>query len=282
MNTYVDTLPIFVIGALLFIGLCGAAELGGIRRRQREPSGETVYAASAAVSLLALLISFTFSVALNRYDNRRDLVVEEAAAIGMTWQRAKLFHQPTRSRVEAVLSNYIDRRLVYFDENRLTDRTRAADSVGRQLRLQLWAVADELNAGNVQPLINRALIDSLTRMDDAAARRESLAREHIPLLVIDLLIVFSVIAALSLGYSSALHGSAARGANIAFFVLVALAIMLVLDLDRPRTGLVTVSQLPMLELETLIDAHAPPGSPSHALKQPGHETGERGSTKRTK
>lgn len=257
MNSLLDTLPIFVIGPCLLVALCLLAEIAGRFRRRRSVDGETGYAASAAVSLLALLVSFTFSVALNRYDNRRDLVVEEAAAIGMVWQRAKLFREPTRGTAEATLRRYIDVRLDYFQRDRQTDRTRPSDAAGRELRLSLWAVADDMNAQNVQPLVTRALIDALTRMDDAAARRESIAREHIPLLVIDMLAMFSLIVAALLGYTGAVHGRVTRAANWAFFVLVTLAIMLVLDLDRPRTGLVTVSQLPMLELEKIIDAPAP-------------------------
>lgn len=257
MNSLIDTLPIAAIALTLLIALCGAAEFAGRWRRRGGEGGETNYAASAAVSLLALMISFTFSVSLNRYDARRDLVVEEAAAIGMVWQRAKLLREPTRSTAETTLRAYIDRRLEYFQQDRMTDRTRPSDGLSRVMRLRLWAVADELNAGGTQPLTTRALIDALTRLDDAAARRESLAREHIPLLVIDLLIVFSLLAAAILGYTGAVHGRVTRTANWAFFLLVTLSIMLVLDLDRPRTGLVIVSQLPMQELEVIMDAPDP-------------------------
>ncbi len=254
MYSLIDTLPIFAVGPCLFIGLCLAAEIAGRFRRWRSANGETGYAASAAVSLLALLVSFTFSVALNRYDTRRDMVVEEAAAIGMVWQRAKLLREPSRGTVEATLRRYVDIRLDYFQRAHQTDRTRPADAAGRTLRLSLWDVADAMNAKNTEPVITRALIDALTRMDDAATRRESIAREHIPLLVIDMLVVFSLIAAAILGYTGGAHGRLTRTANWAFFVLVTLAIGLVLDLDRPRTGLVTVSQLPMLELEKIMDA----------------------------
>ncbi|WP_426168454.1 hypothetical protein [Sandarakinorhabdus sp. DWP1-3-1] len=258
MNSLIDILPIEIIGPGLFLALCLVAEVAGRFRRRRALGGETGYAASAAVSLLALLVSFTFSVALNRYDGRRDLVVEEAAAIGMVWQRAKLLREPTESEVKASLGRYIDGRLDYFQRDRQTDRTRPTDAAGRSVRLSLWNVADRLNTAGDQPLTTRALVDALTRMDDAAARRESMAREHIPLLVMDMLAMFTLIVAAILGYTGAVHGHVTRMANWAFFVLVTLAIVLVLDLDRPRTGLITVSQLPMLELEAIVDARRPP------------------------
>ncbi|PZN93060.1 MAG: hypothetical protein DCF31_13795 [Alphaproteobacteria bacterium] len=253
VNSLLDTLPIEVIGPLLFVALCLVAEISGQLRR-RSNAGEAGHAAAASVSLLALMISFTFSVALNRYDNRRDLVVEEAAAISMVWQRGRLLDNPARGTVETTLRAYVDDRLDYFQRDRQTDRTRPPDAAGRRLRLALWLVVDTLNDAKAEPIVTRALIDALTRLDDAAARRESMAREHIPLLVIDLLVLFSLIIAAILGHAGAANGRAARLANWAFLVSVTLALMLVLDLDRPRTGLVTVSQLPMLQLGTIMDA----------------------------
>ncbi len=266
MNNLLDTLPIHFIATGFLLGMFVIAEVGGLRRRWRNPGTDTVYAASAIVSLLALMISFTFSVALNRYDNRRELVVEESAAINMAWQRSRLVGEPIRSSIEKKLERYVDQRLIYFQQDRLTDRRRASDTTGRTIRAEMWDDADRLGAANVQPLLARGLIDALTRIDDAAARRESVAREHIPLLVIDLLMLFSLIAAGVLGYASAMNNSVNRAANSAFFVLVTLSITLVLDLDRPRTGMVIVSQLPMQELNTLMDAPPvpPTGNPGDA------------------
>ena len=257
INSLIDTLPIHIIASLLFLFLVLVAELGSYRRRKRGLGNETVYAATAAVSLLALMISFTFSVALNRYDTRRELVVEEATAIQMAWQRAKLVGEPTRSSVEETLGRYVDQRLRYFQQDRLTDRSRPSDQIGRSLRQELWADADAANNAAVQPLLARGLVDAFGRIDDVAAKRESMAREHIPLLVIDLLVLFSLIAAAMLGYTSAVQDGVNRVANWAFFLLITLAITLVLDLDRPRTGMVIVSQLPMQELNTIMDT-APP------------------------
>lgn len=276
MDSPLDTLPIHFIGPALLVSLVLIAEVGFRLRQRGGTNGETAYAASATVSLLALLISFTFSVALNRYDTRREMVVEEAAAVGMVWQRARLLEAPARVAVEDRMRAYVDRRLAYFQGDRPTDRSRPSDSAGRHIRLQLWDVADDLNDAGAPPLMTRALIDALTRLDDAAAKRESIAREHIPLLVIEMLLVFSLIAAATLGYTGAIHGTVTRAANWAFFLLVSLAISLVLDLDRPRSGLVTVSQLPMHELDTIMDApigtearaglDAPPRSAREVLK----------------
>ena len=252
MQSPLDSLPITLVGIGLFLAMVTAAEIAGRRRRRGPGGGETSPAAAASVSLLALLISFTFSLTLNRYDSRRDMVVEEAAAITMVWQRGQLQPAPARAAIAAAVNAYIDHRLVYFSEANV-DRLRGADGPGRALRQQLWTIAAGLEADGSKPLMARALIDALSRLDDAAARRESIAREHIPITVIDLLMLFACLSAASLGYAGAVHGAVARWANTGFFILVTLAMVLVLDLDRPRTGLVTVSQLPMQELEAILE-----------------------------
>jgi hypothetical protein len=96
--------------------------------------------------------------------------------------------------------------------------------------------------------MTRALIDALTRVDDSAFRREAAAREHIPMLVIDLLVLFSVVTTAIIGYTTAAKRRVNRIPNAGFLLLLTLAFAMVIDLDRPRAGLVQVSQQPMEEL----------------------------------
>ncbi len=256
MNSLFDSLPTWAIGLGLFLACCLASELGGLRRRRLPSPGETIYATSAAVSLLALMIGFTFSVALNRYEARRELVVEEAAALTSLWERVQFQPAAERAAMSAIVRDYTDQRLRYFQQGTPTDRRRAADHAANALQERLWTTARQLSAGPNPPLVTRMLVEGLTRVDDASWRRESIGREHIPLLVIDLLALFAIVTAASLGYTGAAHRLVSRRTNIAFFLLVASSIFLVLDLDRPRTGVVLVSQQPMLELQARLAAIA--------------------------
>ncbi|MFZ4688325.1 MAG: hypothetical protein ACOYLS_03705 [Polymorphobacter sp.] len=251
---FIDSQPIIMVGIGLLVLMVVAAEIGIYRRRRRPEAGETHYAAAASVSLLGLLIGFTFNVALNRYDERRDLVVEEAAAITMAWERSQLLPATAASSAGALINRYIDARRGYFQRGQVTDRQRAADLPGRAVRQQLWALARTIEASGDKPLMARAFIDALSGVDTVAAHRESMAREHIPLSVVYALGLVAIITAANLGYAGAMYGQVTRHANWAFFVLVVVALVVVIDLDRPKTGMVTVSQQPMQELEALLDA----------------------------
>jgi hypothetical protein len=250
LNSLLDTLPIWAILPIL-LGLFAAAEISGAQLRKRlETNTEMFYSTSAAISLLALLIGFTFSVALGRYDTRRDLVIEEAAAITMMWQRTEMLAEPERDEMSAIIRQYVDERLRYFEANVTVNRRRAADIGGDALMDQMWHHARAMNEADERPLMTRALIDALTRVDDAAWRREAAAREHIPQLVMDLLVLFSVMTAAIIGYTTATRRRVNQIPNFGFLLLLTLAFAMVVDLDRPRSGLVLVSQQPMTELRS--------------------------------
>ena len=253
---FIDSQPIIAVGLALLLLMVAMAEVGAWRRRRHPEAGETLYVAAASVSLLGLLIGFTFNVALNRYDERRDLVVEEAAAITMAWERSQLLPPAQRTEAETLLRRYVDARRDYFQRGQVTDRQRSADEPGRAMRQQLWGLAARVEASNEKPLMARAFIEALSGLDTVAGHRESMAREHIPLSVVYALGLAALITATSLGYAGALGRRITRHANWAFFVMVVIALAVVIDLDRPKTGMVTVSQKPMQELEALLDIPA--------------------------
>lgn len=247
MYSLVDELPPLAVALLLLTLGAGAMTAGRGWRSRLDGSGtaETLYATTAALSLFTLLVGFTFSVALNRYDTRRDLVVEEAASCFALWQRLQLQPAPYRAQMATTLRAYVDARLAWASDGQETDRNRPGDTASDALMEQMWNLTRQ-SGGDGARL--RLMADSLTRVDDAAWRREAMAREHIPLSVIDALAVFLILSAFSLGYSGAANARLARPPHALFLILAAGAIFLVLDLDRPRSGLVMVNQAPMREL----------------------------------
>jgi hypothetical protein len=255
MSTVITILPGWAIAILLFGLLWGSSVLGNRLRMRLRTTSEATYATAAAVSLLALLIGFTFSLALNRYDNRRDLVVEEAAAVFSLWQRLPLLPNPQRAELAALARRYADQRLIYFTFGIDQDKALRADEAADAMSDRMWEIVRELTLAAEQPLITRMLMDNLARIDDAAWRREAMAREHIPFLVIDLLVIFSLLTATSMGFVGP-QDKRVHPTHLLFFVLNASAIMLMLDLDRPRSGLVLVSQRPMIELAEIMAENA--------------------------
>lgn len=255
MAFIITILPGWFIAILLF-GLLWFGSFIGSRLRQRlNIQTETPYATSAAVSLLALLIGFTFSMSLNRYDTRRELVIEEAAGIGSLWQRIPLIPQPRQAEMATLVRAYADQRLVYFTYGIDEDTQLRADEAADDITQRMWEIVREMSKANEVPVIARMLMDNLARIDDAAWRREALGREHVPGLVIDLLVVFSFFTAISMGFTAP-RDKRVHPTHLIFFALTGSAIMLMLDLDQPRRGLVRVSQHPMEEVIAIMAAHA--------------------------
>jgi hypothetical protein len=260
MATIITIMPVWLIGIFLLALLALSSWAGSQLRKRLQFNNEATYAASAAVSLLALLVGFTFSLALNRYDNRRELVVEEAAAIFAIWQRAPLVKDPARAELKKLTRRYADQRYEYFTKGIDHDNALRADRTADYTMDRMWAIVRGLTEAEATPLVTRMLLDNLTRIDDAAWRREAMAREHIPYFVVDLLIIFAVLTAASLGFAGQQHRRV-HPAHMIFFVLVSASIWLIMDLDRPRSGLVLVSQRPLIEVSAIMATGTPRLSP---------------------
>ena len=114
--SFFDTPP-WVLGLVLFVGLLLAREIGQhLRERRKAQAGEAqgdAFAMTSVLGLLALLLGFTFSIALSRYEARRELVVKEANAIGTTWLRMQMLDADERARMEALLRRYVDARIAF-------------------------------------------------------------------------------------------------------------------------------------------------------------------------
>lgn len=118
-QTFLSSTPLPWVALGLFAAMCAAAALGILLKVQRnrrrdasEADGQEGYIVSAVLGLLALLMGFTFSLAVDRFDARRALVLQEANAIGTTYLRAQLLIEPHRSRMTDLLVRYTDNRIL--------------------------------------------------------------------------------------------------------------------------------------------------------------------------
>jgi len=119
--SWLETLPLTVIALAILAALLAAATIGYRghlwllhRSGETEPESHD-HLLSAVLGLLALLLGFTFSLALNRYEARRDLVVQEANAIGTTWLRTQLLESPNNTAMSGLLRGYLDARLAWSE-----------------------------------------------------------------------------------------------------------------------------------------------------------------------
>ncbi|WP_345476024.1 hypothetical protein [Lysobacter panacisoli] len=234
---------------LLFGGMLLAREAGSFLHDRRGSTDtearkdSDAFAMTSVLGLLALLIGFTFSIALSRYESRRELVVKEANAIGTTWLRMQLLDAPERSRMEDLLRRYVDTRIAFgaaaSPQAEVEQYQRAAT-----LQNELWVGLMAAIAPFRDTPRASLLVTTTNESIDLAAERFATRQAHIPPRIMRMLVLFALLAAGMVGYERGHQ----RRATTLLFLLLTLAASLVVDLDRPSTGMINVPQDPMLDL----------------------------------
>ncbi len=245
----------YVLAGLVLFALLVLAHLVGFRvarrGRARADEGErseTSTLQGGMLALLGLLLGFTFAAASQRFDARKQLVLDEANAIGTAYLRATAV--PGGEEVGELLRRYVDVRLEGAASRNPEDFRRA---VGESERLHdaMWSRVAALARANPDPLRTLLLV-AVNEVIDLHEKRLTAMRNHVPTIILVLLLVVSVLTMASLGHAAGASGG--RGGMLStaltFAMLVTVVIMVVVDLDRPERGLIRVSQQ---SLQTLRD-----------------------------
>lgn len=252
--TLLDVLPVWVTAALLFALLVLVCEGGAHIHRDRGEAdqAEEGHLVGAALGLLALLLGFTFSLALGRFEERRELVVHEAAAISTLWLRADLLPPPSRTEARRLLDAYADARLQLAAAGEDAAGIAAADARTEALQRSLWRVVAPAAAAN--GALGAGTVSAMTDMFDLADARHAVLRTRIPTRVVVVLALYALISAGILGYTTQRGKLRHRLATTALLGLLAMTIGMVLDLDRPRSGAIVVDQSPLVDVRATMRA----------------------------
>jgi hypothetical protein len=216
--------------------------------------GSTIGSLEAAVfALLGLLIAFTFSGALTRFDGRRAQVVQEANAIGTAWLRLDLLPAKAQPKLRASFKAYVDSRVATY--RKLPDVKAAQQELARSAELQqeIWnqaVAATQLPGARPQAMV--LLMPALNDMFDITTTRIAATQLHPPGIIYAMLIALSLVAGLLAGYQSAGEKGYAWIHKIAFATIVALTVYVILDVEYPRLGFVRIDAIDHL----LVDVRA--------------------------
>lgn len=253
--------PVLIGGSVaitIFFGVLVALRVGrviGERAITRYGSiGSTIGSLEAAVfALLGLMVAFTFSGALTRFDTRRAQVVQEANAIGSAWLRLDLLPAAAQPKLRDTFRAYVDTRIATYAK--LPDLKAARDEAARSQALQgeIWAqAADALRQPNARADAGILLLPALNEMFDITSTRLAATQLHPPLIIYAMLVALAIVAALLAGYQSAGEKGYAWIHKIAFATIVALTVYVILEIEYPRLGLVRIDAIDHL----LVDVRA--------------------------
>jgi hypothetical protein len=260
---WLDATPLWLLALVLLVAMALSSVLGNflrlwhLRRHSGDPGqvdSDGSFILTSVLGLLALLVGFTFSLAIDRYESRRGLVLEEANAIGTAYLRTQLLDEPHRARISQLLVEYTDRRL---------ELARLPDSEARLYVARTDELANQLWVETVAawPTIrgmdfSSAYIDSMNAVIDLNESRKISRQAKVPYEVYVVLFIYLVATAGMVGYTRKTMRE--RLSALFMFLLMTLTLMLILDIDRPVDGGINVSQRAMEDLQASL-RDTPPG-----------------------
>jgi hypothetical protein len=203
----------------------------------------------AVLGLLALLLGFTFAMAVSRYENRKTLMVDQANAIGTALLRGGLLPQPHADRTAKLLREYIETRFRYNESLRGSRGVVEAETRAARLENELWAISRGVLAEDPRSQPGSLFAQALNDMFDIREKRRFALDDRVPMAVTAMLFIVSMVAIGLVAYSCGLSGRRRAKANFTFVSLIALVLVIILDIDSPRVGFVKADQDSLVRLQ---------------------------------
>ncbi len=246
MSSFLYDLPTTVLVAILFVLMIVFNWAGSRLKRSREQeTGESADGGGAMegsmLGLLALLLAFTFGMSSSRYDTRRGLVVEEANDIGTVILRTDLYPDSIRNALRSDLQQYLEARIAYFEAGFNEQQVQGSLQQSARISDLLWNKVTALSRTNNYILASQQMVPAMNAMFDAATSRDAARNAHVPESIVWLLFLLTLTASFIIGYGSK-RGKTDKIIVAGFALMMVLTIYLILDLDRPRRGIITMDK----------------------------------------
>lgn len=261
MMGQLEALPIWAVYIGLVVLMLAACELGflfGRHHHRRGQDGAAPAAIGAMVggllSMLAFVLGLSFSMASSQHGQRKQNVLEEANAIGTAYLRADLLQPESAQQLRDLLREYVQVRLDAAQNGSPLPVLQRSLSRSLAIHNLLWQVAAE--QARLEPTSNTSLVlQSLNAVIDMHEQRITGAlHARIPLMVWLGLLAITLLTMATLGLQSGLSGKRRLVGMLPLTLAFAVLVALVVDLNRPQGGLITVSQQPMLDLLPSMDS----------------------------
>lgn len=247
-----------LITLALFFAMLGTLVFGRHYARKRRAHEETeagIGPVNAAIfGLLGLMVAFTFSGAAQRFDERRDLIVAEANAIGTAWLRISLVPEGSQAALRQMMRDYVDARIAAYRAFPDEALVRAEFARAGALQLRIWDEAIAVTSMQGAPgSAAMLLLPALNEMIDITTTRQMALLKHPPRIVYILLGALALISALLAGHAMAGRKQPSRLHLVAYPAIMSIVVALVINLEHPRLGLVRINAFDMA-LETVREA----------------------------
>jgi hypothetical protein len=241
--------PLLVF-VLTFIALWLSAQLGAAVRRKQEAHGGQApqtftLVLTASLTLLGLIVGFTFSMAVSRYDQRKNYEAEEANAIGTEYVRSGFLPAGDAALTRTLLRSYLDQRIQLYHSGD-EDRRREIRQRITELQRQLWSTVQ--NAALAQPSALTALAAAgMNDVLNSQGYTQAAWWNRIPPAAWLLMSLIALLCNIMVGYATS-EGTPRSLLLLILPLLIAIAFLLIADIDSPRGGVIHVSPQNLLSL----------------------------------
>jgi hypothetical protein len=215
--------------------------------------GQEGYIVSGVLGLLALMLGFTLAMAVDRFESRRHLVLDEANAIGTAYLRSQLLAEPHRTRLSRLLVEYTDNRIVLATASR-DDLPRLLVKNDQYLT-DLWAATSAAYDTIKYLDFSSSYLQAMNDLIDLDSARKAARLAHVPTEVLVVLAIYIVVTGGVLGY--VLIGPRGQLAGAFLLMLLTGSLGLIIDLERPTVGGIVESQAPMELLRKSLKSQPP-------------------------
>jgi len=230
----------FLILVVTFAAYWFAARIGSyLHSRQINADGNIFedfkLVLGATLTLLGLIIGFTFSMAVSRYDQRKNLEEEEANAIGTEYARVELFPHDDAVKLQTLLRSYLDQRILFYTHAQAS-QLRDINEHTRQLQTEMWAAVLKPASENSTP-VTTTVVTGMNDVLNSQGYTQAAWWNRIPIAAWSLLGLIGVFCNVLMGYVAQ-----GRSRSVLLIVPIALAIsfFLIADIDSPGWGVIRV------------------------------------------
>lgn len=247
--------------------LAVASEIGfrlGSRSREAQESFRSLISGTGAAMLgvMGLLLGFTLAMAVSRWDERHDVVVDESNAIGTLWLRAGLLEEPLRGELRDALRQYTDARIALGGSRDDRAALRAERSKSESLHATIWSTVERANELGMSPAILTSLITSANELIDIHELRLASITNFLPA---PLMLLLVGVAGVAIGFLAWSFGAIAQGGRTTLLVLallIGIVLLVIMDINRPQRGRIEVG-IDSLErvAETMVVQETKEGTP---------------------
>ena len=251
------SIPLFLqVAAMILIPLAAVLiplligqQLGIYHSKQHPdiPHNSIGAAVTASFGLLAFMLAFTFQIAANRFDARKQLLNEEVKNIRTAYLRAGLIPEPYNSNTKKYLVEYVDIRVEIIRD---ASKVNHALSRSQFILDSLWAYTEALARQDRSSEVYSLYTTAINDLVDVYNERIIIVLIYrIPVAIMWTLSIIVILSMLALGYQFGVSGKGSIGLNLLLSVLFSVVMFLIFILDRPETGLLKVNQKPMISLQ---------------------------------